>query len=130
MAVGDPQMTLNPITGHYRIVLENGDPVFTDRPDYPILSMLFEAPGWPMEQTPREGSLLSEFPETGINTPTQFKAAVERRCQPLIESGDLVADECTDVRILERRAGTAITCNILYQQPGRPVQTVAAEVTT
>lgn len=130
MAVGDPQMALNTQAGKYRIVLQDGDPVFTDRPDYPILSMLYEAAGWPMEQTPREGSLRSEFPESGINTPTLFKAAVERRLLPILDSGDIVSGECTDVRLLRRQDGTAISSNIRYQQPGRPEESPKIEVIT
>jgi hypothetical protein len=130
MAVGDPEMALNTVTGRYRIVLRDGEPSMSDRPDYPILSMLFEDAGWPMEETPREGSLRKEFPESGINTPTLFKAAVERRLLPILDSGDIVAGECTDVRVLRRQDGTAIASNIQYQQPGRPEESPRIEVIT
>lgn len=130
MAVGDPTMSLNTRTGRYRIVLENGEPIFSDRPDYPALSMLFEDPGWPMEQTQRRGSILKEFPESTSNTPTLFKSAVESRLDPLVQSQDIVFARCTDIKLLRRPDGTAITGNIEYQQPGRPAAPLPFEVTT
>ena len=115
-------MELNIATGHHRIVLVNGNPVEDAGPVYPLLSMLYEGPGWPMEETPRQGSLEDEFKETGQDTPTQFKAAVERRCQPLIDDKRLVSAECTSVEQVVDRAGSSIQFNLRYQQPGEPVQ--------
>jgi hypothetical protein len=121
-------MELNVATAHHRIVLRNGNPVEDGSPSYQLLSMLTEDSGWPMEETPRQGSLVAEFAETGQDTPTQFKAAVERRAQPLIEDRTIVSAECTSVRQDVRRDGSAIFFNLLYKQSGQPEQTAEIEL--
>jgi len=122
MPAADPLMTLNVATGQHRIVLKDGDPVEDDSPTYQCLTMLYEAPGWIMEETPREGSLKQEFEETGQNTPSQFKAAVERRCEPMIQERVLVSAECTSVTQETRTDGTAVYFNLLYKAPGEPAR--------
>lgn len=128
--MANPLMELNVATGHYRTVLRDGNPVEDDSPIYELLSLLYEAAGWAMEETPREGSLLDEFPESNANTPSQFKDAVERRCQPLLDNGTLVSAACTSVREVVERAGSAIFFNLLYKQPGQRERTAQLGIGT
>jgi len=118
MALANPQMELNTLTARQRIVLVNGNPVEDTSPAYQILSMLSEDPGWSMEETPREGSLLAEFAETGQNTATQFVAAVERRCDPLLNEQVLTSATCTSVRQELTRDGSKISFALQYKTPG------------
>lgn len=114
----NPVTDLNLMTARHRIRLVNGNPVEDSSPAYQILSMLSEDPGWAMEETPREGSLLSEFEETGQNTVTQFVAAVERRCEPLIAEQVIVSATCSNVRQVLTRDGSAFYFDLTYKTPG------------
>lgn len=124
----NPLMELNIETAQHRIVLVNGNPVEDTSPDYGILSMMSEGPGWFMEETPREGSLLEEFREVGLDTPTQFKNAVERRCEPFLRSGAITSAECTSVRQEIRGDGSAIFFTLQYTQPGEPERPLATAI--
>ena len=121
MALANPKLELNLSTARQRIVLVNGNPVEDTSPAYQIGSMLSESPGWIMEETPREGSLLDEFAETSSSsatTATQFVAAVERRCEPLIQERVLTSAKCTSVRQQITSDGSVITFGLLYKTPG------------
>lgn len=121
MALANPQTELNPLTARHRIVLVNGNPVEDTSPAYQILSMLSEDPGWVMEETPREGSLLAEFAETSpspATTTTQFVAAVERRCEPLINERVVTSATCTSVRQELTPDGSQIRFALQYKTPG------------
>jgi hypothetical protein len=121
MALANPKLELNLSTARQRIVLVNGNPVEDTSPAYQIGSMLSESPGWIMEETPREGSLLDEFAETSSSsatTATQFVAAVERRCEPLIQERVLTSVKCTSVRQQITSDGSVITFGLLYKTPG------------
>ena len=126
--MADPLTELNLQSGRHRIVLRDGDPVPDDSPSYEILSMLYEDPGWPMEETPRQGNLKSEFDETGQDTATQFKAAVERRCEPIIDDRIIVSAECTSVRQVVDTQGSKIFFNLLYKTPGEPTREAPIEI--
>jgi len=126
--MGDPVTKLNLMSGRHRIELRNGDPVLDESPAYEILSMLYEDPGWPMEETPREGNLKREFEETGQDTASQFKAAVERRCEPIINDRKITSAECTAVQQVIRTDGSAIFFNLLYESPGEPAREAPIEI--
>ncbi len=121
MALANPKLELNTATARQRIVLVNGNPVEDTSPAYEILSMLSEDAGWVMEETPREGSLLDEFSETRSNsatTATQFVAAVERRCEPMIQERVMTSAKCTNVQQTITPDGSVITFGLLYKTPG------------
>jgi hypothetical protein len=73
-----------------------------------------------MEETPREGSLLDEFSETtnSSTTATQFVAAVERRCVPMIQERVMTSARCTNVQQTITPDGSVITFGLLYKTPG------------
>lgn len=123
--MNDPQMEFNPATGKHRMVLVNGDLVPTDAPDYEILTMLTEDPGWFMEETPRRGSLVREFEITTRLTPSQMKASLEDRCDPL--KPDVLTDaECVSVT---QPADGQLAFQLRYTQPGKPpAEPVSLEV--
>jgi hypothetical protein len=121
MALANPRLELNTATARQRIVLVNGNPVEDLTPAYQIGSMLSESPGWVMEETPREGALLDEFSETSSNsatTATQFVAAVERRCEPMIQERVMTSAKCTNVQQTITPDGSVITFGLLYKTPG------------
>ncbi len=121
MALANPKLELNTATARQRIVLVNGNPVEDLTPAYQIGSMLSESPGWIMEETPREGALLDEFAETSSNsatTATQFVAAVERRCEPMIQERVMTSARCTNVQQTITPDGSVITFGLLYKTPG------------
>lgn len=93
----DPQLSYNPQTGKHSIKLVDGDPVMDDSPFYEILSMLTEGPGWPMEETPRRGSLADEFPEATSVTPSRFRTSIEERCAPLVLDRTIESATCQSV---------------------------------
>jgi len=109
-------MDFDATTGRHRIRLVDGDPVLSDLPDYEILTMLTEDPGWYMEETPRRGSLLREFENTTRLTPSQMKASLVDRCDPL-KPDVLVDAECVSVT---QPADGQLAFRLQYTQPGKP----------
>lgn len=125
--MADPELDYNPQTGKCRVRLVNGDPVPTDSPEYEMRTMWCEAPGWPMEETPRRGPLNEEFPETTRATPGQMAASLEDRCAALID--ERVLDAVTAEAVEQIRPGT-VAFSVTYQRPGQPAERFPLEIGT
>ena len=122
----DVTLQYNPETGRQRIVLENGEPVPDEQHGHELLSMFYEDPGWPMEETPRQGNIGRQFQEHTSGTRSRFKSEAERRAQPLISDGLLTDAECDSVDIDTRQG--ILTFDMLVQRTGREPESVVVEL--